>query len=83
MYIRINLAGKERSESDISVHSKSRTSSKEDATCGEDEDSESSGRDTNELSPKMRTNIRKDVIRLVVNLSSAVASKNTQQEIIA
>eukprot|EP00111_Clytia_hemisphaerica_P003838 TCONS_00011021-protein len=72
--------GKERSESDISIRSKSRSSSKEDATA--DEDSESSGRDS-ELSPKMKNNIRKDVLRLVANLSSAVASKNTQQEIIA
>lgn len=69
---------KPRSESDLSVQSKSRSSSKEDAT--HDEDSESSGRD--ELSDKMKMNVKKDVLRLVANLSSAVASKSTQQEII-
>jgi len=31
----------------------------------------------------MKMNVKKDVLRLVVNLSSAVASKSTQQEIIA
>lgn len=68
---------KARSGSDVSTHSKSRSSSKEEA----DEDSESSGKD--ELTPKMKANVKKDILRLVINLSSAVASKTTQQDIIA
>lgn len=77
IYCCVLLAEKPRSESDVSTHSKSRSSSKEEA----DEDSESSVKD--ELSHKMKLNVKKDVLRLVISLSSAVASKTTQQDIIA
>ena len=36
-----------------------------------------------EIPKKLRQNVRKEVLKLVVNLSSAVASKGSQQEIIS
>ena len=36
-----------------------------------------------EIPEKLRQNVRKEVLKLVVNLSSAVASKGSQQEIIS
>ena len=36
-----------------------------------------------EIPGKLKQNVRKEVLKLVVNLSSAVASKGSQQEIIS
>lgn len=67
---------------------KSRSSSKDtpenDVSEVTDEDSESSsGRGGEEITSKLRINVHKEVLKLVVNMSSAVAVKGTQQEIIA
>jgi len=76
--VRMENEGKLRAESDLSVQSKSRSSSKEEKDAS-DEDSENSGRDEN----KQKIHVFREVLRLIVNLSSAVASKGTQQEILS
>ena len=69
-----------RSESDVSTQSKSRSSSNDGESVT---DAESEILVDNEISPKLKLNVQKEVLRLVVNLSSAVASKGSQQEIIS
>ncbi|XP_057305998.1 rapamycin-insensitive companion of mTOR-like isoform X2 [Hydractinia symbiolongicarpus] len=76
----IDKGGKIFSEQDLPDHLKSRTSSKDSP---EDDDSECSERETENKNLKQKLTVHKEVLRLVVNLSSAVASKGTQQEILS